>query len=86
MACYIKYQYSSCCGMVISEKNTLVNRLLQAIQDAEGRVNENPKVRNPGTEAYTFPNDELEVRRDENKLRYENNVTPRKLPKPEQNK
>lgn len=67
-------------------KNSLVNRFLQVIQDAGGRVNENPKVRNPGTEAYTFPNDELEVRRDENKLRYENNVIPRKLPKPEQNK
>lgn len=61
----------------------LGHELLHAEKNADGTVNENIKstIRDPDNRNYTLPIDELEVRIEENKLRKEQNVTPRKLPK-----
>ncbi len=61
----------------------LGHELLHAEKNADGTVNENfkSKIKDPDNTNYTLPIDELEVRIEENKLRKEQNVTPRKLPK-----
>ncbi|OBW39602.1 hypothetical protein AB670_04054 [Chryseobacterium sp. MOF25P] len=67
----------------VPSKISLGHELLHAEQNANGTVNENPRVKDPDNSNYTMPNDELKVRIEENKLREENKVTPRKLPKTE---